>query len=81
MEANISGGRGDIFFYHGYINHNLKNNQKAMWLSLKISTFCFCLSQDITQALEMLQQQYDNATALRLVLEANLTGKKSHNIA
>ena len=36
------------------------------------------LTQDITQKLGMLQEEYDNATAMTRTLEANLTGKKSH---
>ena len=36
------------------------------------------LTQDITERLGMLQEKYDNATAMTRTLEANLTGKKTH---
>ena len=40
--------------------------------------FFYLLTQDIRQKMGMLQEEYDNATALIRTLEANLTGKKSH---
>ena len=39
---------------------------------------CFLLTQDISQKLGMLQEEYDNATAMTRTLAANLTGKNSH---
>ena len=39
---------------------------------------CFLLTQDISQKLGMLQEEYDNATAMTRTLGADLTGKKSH---
>ena len=40
--------------------------------------FFYLLTQDISQKLGMLQEEYDNATAMTRTLGADLTGKKSH---
>lgn len=44
---------------------------------VSVLTF-YLLTQDVAMKLEMLHQQYDNATALARTLEANLTGKETH---